>query len=212
MKTRSVGSIKTQKPAGVRDREIRADFDRSTIIVYIACSNPIADAALDAGKLVSPFSYERMTWIKPSFRWLMVRSHWATRPSQVRILALRIPREKWEECLTQAVLTDPDPKVYPDAASWEERFQAAKAHVQWDPERSLRGEKLNERSIQVGLSRALLPDFAQRWIREIRDLTAQAHKIQAHLKAGDVLKARRALPEERSYPLSESLSRHLGMV
>lgn len=211
MKAQSAASMKTQRRAGLRNREIRADFDRSSIILYIACSNPVADAALDAGKLVSPFSYQRMTWIKPSFRWLMVRSRWATKPLQERILALRIPRENWEDCLKQAVLTEPDPKVYPDAAAWEERFQSAGVHVQWDPERSLRGEKLHERSIQVGLSRALLPELALRWIREIRDLTAQAHKIHSHLKSGDFSKAQRMLPEEQSYPLPESIARGIGM-
>ncbi|MDB5288908.1 MAG: hypothetical protein JWL69_149 [Phycisphaerales bacterium] len=51
--------------------EIRADYDRQTIVVYQAYRPQIAEAALAAGKFVPPFSFGRMTWIKPSFLWLM---------------------------------------------------------------------------------------------------------------------------------------------
>ncbi|MGF6882260.1 hypothetical protein ABIA39_002859 [Nocardia sp. GAS34] len=45
-----------------------------------------------AQRFVSPFSLNRMTWIKPSFRWLMQRSGWARKPGQEHILAVRITR------------------------------------------------------------------------------------------------------------------------
>lgn len=57
-------------------KEIRADYDRDTIVVYQAYRPQIADAALAAGRFVPPFSFGRMTWIKPSFLWLMERSNW----------------------------------------------------------------------------------------------------------------------------------------
>jgi hypothetical protein len=56
-------------------REIRANFDRQTIVMYQAYGPAIADAALESGRFVPPFSYGRMTWIKPSFLWLMQRSN-----------------------------------------------------------------------------------------------------------------------------------------
>ena len=46
--------------------EIRADFDRETIVVYQAYKPEIAQAALQAGIFVPPFSFGRMKWIKPS--------------------------------------------------------------------------------------------------------------------------------------------------
>jgi hypothetical protein len=61
------------------EHEIRADFDRDTIAIYQAYSPAIADAALAAQRFVSPFSFHRMTWIKPSFHWLMHRSYWGRR-------------------------------------------------------------------------------------------------------------------------------------
>ena len=69
------------------EREIRADYDRDTIVIYQAYSPAIADAALKAGRFVPPFSFHRMTWIKPSFLWLMHRSNWGQKSGQERVLA-----------------------------------------------------------------------------------------------------------------------------
>ncbi|MFJ4653316.1 DUF4291 family protein [Nocardia sp. NPDC088792] len=131
--------------------EIRGDFDRDTIVVYQAFNDDIAAAAVAAQQFVEPFSLHRMTWIKPSFRWLMHRSNWARKPGQERILAVRITREGWEEALVQAVLTSPERRVYSGAAQWRAMFKHAAVHVQWDPEYSIQGAKLDHRSIQVGL-------------------------------------------------------------
>jgi len=56
-------------------RQIRAVYEDRTIRVYQAYSAAIADTALARGTFVSPpFKMERMTWIKPSFLWMMYRS------------------------------------------------------------------------------------------------------------------------------------------
>ena len=51
----------------IPQRQIRASFDRDTIVVYQAYDHRIADAVLSAGRFVAPFLFHRMTWIKPSF-------------------------------------------------------------------------------------------------------------------------------------------------
>jgi Domain of unknown function (DUF4291) len=63
-------------------RWVRADFTDRTITVYQAYSPQIAGAAVAAGTLRGPFKRERITWIKPSFLWMMHRSGWATKPGQ----------------------------------------------------------------------------------------------------------------------------------
>ena len=107
-------------------RAVRADFDADTIVVYQAFSDRIADAAMAAGRLVAPFSRGRMSWIKPSFRWLMVRSQWASKPGQTRILALRIPRTAWEDALAESAPpasvgepSQPAPPAEPETAPAE---------------------------------------------------------------------------------------------
>ncbi len=56
-------------------RQVRAVFDAESILVYQAYGHEIADAALAAGTFVAPFNMNRMTWIKPSFLWMMYRWH-----------------------------------------------------------------------------------------------------------------------------------------
>ncbi|MFE7414756.1 DUF4291 domain-containing protein [Streptomyces laurentii] len=175
--------------------EIRADYDARTIVVYQAYAPAIADAALRAGRFVTPFSFHRMTWIKPSFMWLMHRSNWARKPGQERVLAVRMTREGWEEVLSQAVLTTADPAAVAQAA----------VHVQWDPERSQRGAALNHYSIQVGIGRHLIRTFADDWVVGITDLTPQVRKASALIQAGRAPQARRLFPPERVYPLPRTL-------
>ncbi|MEV6098408.1 DUF4291 domain-containing protein [Nocardia sp. NPDC051981] len=192
--------------------EIRADFDRDTIVVYQAFNEAIASAAVAAQRLVEPFSLNRMTWIKPSFRWLMQRSNWARKPGQERILAVRITRAGWEEALTHAVLTSPERRVYADAAQWRAMFKHALVHVQWDPEYSMQGAKLDHRSIQVGLSRNIVERYVSDWTVEIRDCTPLVHRISAHLREGRADRAKRLIPPEKLYPVGPELARSLGAL
>lgn len=83
-------------------------------------------------------------------------------------------------------------------------------HVQWDPERDLRGRKLDDRSLQVGISRHLIEDYALRWILELRDMTPLAHKLKSMLRDGKHTQADKLLPRERSYPLPSAIARRLG--
>jgi hypothetical protein len=191
--------------------EIRADYDANTIVMYQAYGNTIADAALAAGRFVAPFSFQRMTWIKPSFLWLMTRSHWATRSGQERILAVRITREGWQRALTLAVPTDPTCGGYGSDMAWREAFESAKVHVQWDTERSLQGAGLGHYSIQVGISRHLIREFANDWITSVTDLTPRVRKMRELLNARRIDKVTPLLPRERVYPIDPVLRRKLGM-
>ena len=190
-------------------RQIRADFDQRTIVVYQAYAPALADAALAAGRFVAPFSFSRMTWIKPSFLWLMHRSNWARKSGQERILAVRITRAGWERALSQAVLTSPEPAVHGSAADWRAEFDKADVIVQWDPERSLRGAALNHYSIQVGIGRSLIRTYAEEWVVGLTDVTATAHKVGELARAGRTAQARQLLPPERPYPLDATASRRI---
>src|SRR3954471_10380640 len=114
------------------ERAIRADFDRDTIVVHQAYPAVIADAALKAQRFVEPFSVGRMTWIKPSFLWLMHRSNWGSKSGQEKTLAVTISRAGWEDALSKAVLTLYDPKAFRSKEDWHRQFQEAAVHVQWD--------------------------------------------------------------------------------
>lgn len=196
----------------VPQRQVRAHFDRDSIVMYQAYDDRIADAVLQAGRFVEPFSFNRMTWIKPSFCWLMARSNWGSKPRQERILAVRITREGWEEALGMGVLTAYHPGIHADYGTWEQAFADASVHVQWDPERSLRGEHLQHDAIQVGLSRHVIRRFAEVWVQEITDLTPTVHKIRAARDRGRHAEARRHLPPEAPYPVPAALGAALGIA
>ncbi len=192
--------------------EIRADYDRDTIVVYQAFSNTIADAALRAGRFVAPFSFTRMTWVKPSFLWLMARSNWGRRPNQERTLAVRLRRDAWGHALSIAVPTDPSSAGYPNYTSWRRAFEAAAVHAQWDTERSLQGAGLGHYSLQLGLSRAVTREYAEVWAVSLVDLSARVRKLRELVQGGRAAEARRLLPPERVSPVDEATRRRLGMA
>lgn len=195
-----------------QEREIRAQYDRDTIVIYQAYSANIADAAIAQQRFVRPFSFHRMTWIKPSFLWLMHRSNWGQKSNQQRTLAVHITRAGWDKALSLGVLTHPEPTVYPDASIWESKFQNAPVHIQWDTERSLRGAGLNHFSIQVGVSRYLIREFVDEWIVKIDDISATVSKMRAFLKSGQERHAKKLLPTESLYPVESTVAKRIYMA
>ena len=192
-------------------RQIRADYDRDSIVVYQAYRKEIALPAVEAGRFVEPFSWGRMTWIKPSFLWLMARSNWGTKSGQEHILAVRIKRNGWDRALALGVLTSFESKTHQHQSSWRRQFEDSTVHVQWDPERTIHGKKLEHRSIQVGLSRKIIREFTEDWVLDISDFTARARKIRSLYLSGNLKRAKDQLPSERVYSVSDDIFLRLGM-
>jgi uncharacterized protein DUF4291 len=190
-------------------REVRAQYSDETIVIYQAYAAPIADAALAAGTFAGPFKRERMTWIKPSFLWMMYRSGWATKPGQERVLAVEMTRTGFDWALAHASLSHFDRRVHENAEEWSAQKRASPVRVQWDPERSLTLQPLPHRAIQIGLSGEAVTRYVEEWIRDIREVTALAAEIR-ELAAHDAAAARARLPVERAYPLPEATRVRLG--
>lgn len=55
------------------NNEIRALYTNNTIRVYQAYNAMIAKEAIKKGTFGNNFKMDRMTWIKPSFLWMMYR-------------------------------------------------------------------------------------------------------------------------------------------
>jgi hypothetical protein len=139
----------------------------------------------------------------------MHRSHWGQKSGQERVLAVRVKRTGWEKALSLAVLTSFTPGVFASPADWAEQFAAAQVHVQWDPERSLRGASLPCSSIQVGISRHLIREYVEEWVVGIEDYTLRVRKIYDLLQSGQADRAKRQLPPERLYPMSSEVGQRL---
>ncbi|MFF5233125.1 DUF4291 domain-containing protein [Dactylosporangium sp. NPDC000521] len=180
--------------------EIRAVFDADTITVYQAYSPAIALPALDAQRFVAPFKRDRMTWVKPSFLWMMYRSGWATKEGQEHVLAVRLRRAGFDEAVSEACLSHYVPGVHESREAWSRALRTSPVRVQWDPERDLHLRPLEHRSLQLGLSGAAVHRYVDDWTVGIRDVTPLAHEIHALVEARALDEAAALLPPERAYP------------
>ncbi|MEV4385141.1 DUF4291 domain-containing protein [Micromonospora sp. NPDC049580] len=191
-------------------RQIRARHSADTITVYQAYPPEVALPAVAAGRFVAPFKRDRMTWIKPSFRWMMYRCGWATKPGQERVLSIDIAREGFEWALAHACLSHYDRDVHGDRATWSRQLRSSPVRVQWDPERTVRMAALPHRSLQVGLSGTAVARYVDDWIVAVTDITPTVHRVRELVRAGDERAATDHLPVESPYPLPAQIAARLG--
>lgn len=181
-------------------RHILAQFDHESVIVYQAYSPTIGSFAARHGYFGGDFSFNRMSWIKPNFLWMMYRSGWGTKPGQEVTLAVRLKRDAFESILAQAVHSTFVPEVYGLPETWKERLAVSPVRLQWDPDHDPQGAKRDRRAIQLGLSGEVLKKYAREWIVEIEDVSdfvtsQREHALKGH---GDLV-----TPREEIYPLTE---------
>jgi len=164
--------------------EVRALYDDQTITVYQAYNSEIADVALKAKRFLPPFSMSRMSWIKPSFNWMLYRSDFARKPNQDRILAIKISKVGFDWALENGVLSNFTPQIHKSKSDWNEQLQLRDVRVQWDPERDWRLQKMADvRTIQIGLKSVALRLFVNEWTLDIQDVTGEARKQAAAVAA-----------------------------
>jgi len=191
-------------------REIRAKYDENTITVYQAYNRDIAVAAVQGQRLdASPlFKYGRMTWIKPSWCWMMYRSGYAQKDKgQTNILAIKLTRGGLGELLSTACLS------HGDDVKAERHGQA---RVQWDPERGPGLERLEHRSIQIGIPASMNEKFLGEWIVAIEDVTESALALKTAVEENPSVGAaelveKGLIPSENTYTVSEGIRRRLKM-
>lgn len=192
-------------------REIRAQQTADTLTVYQAYRSEIAEAATAAQTFVAPFKRDRMTWVKPSFLWMMYRSGWGRKDGQEHVLAVEITRTGFEWALAHSSLSHFEPDAFATEADWREQKDASPVRVQWDPERSLRLEPLGWRSLQVGLGGEAVRRYVDEWIVGITDVSPLAHRVADLVAANDLPNARALLPNEEPYTLAQPIARRIGM-
>jgi hypothetical protein len=150
-----------------------------------------------------------MTWIKPSFTWMMYRSGWARKPGREYILGADILRSGFEWALANACLSSFEPSLHGTEESWKSIMRDAPVRIQWDPERTLQLEALPYRTIQVGLRGEAVDAYVEEWIVAIEDVTPFCREIEAAIQDGDLERAERLSPLEPPYPLPEVLARRI---
>lgn len=196
-------------PVDVPPRQIRARHTPETVTVYQAYPPSIGRPAAREGRFPAEWKRDRMTWIKPSFLWMMYRCGWATKEGQETVLAIEITREGFAWALEHACLSHFDPAVHPDRTAWQRALRESPARVQWDPERDLALRPLPHRSLQLGLTGEAARRYADEWITSITDVTPLATEIHTLTQTGNLRSATALLPHEPPYPTPAHLLAHL---
>ncbi|MEZ0611095.1 DUF4291 domain-containing protein [Fibrella sp. WM1] len=143
-----------------------------SIVVYQAFNEAIAWYAVQHQRFGgSTYSFNRMSWIKPNFLWMMYRAGWASKANQERILAIEIPLHHFISLLEQAVYSSYQPAIYTTESDWQAALALSDVRLQWDPDHDPLGNRLPRRAIQLGIRGNTLRAFANEWIQSIEDVT-----------------------------------------
>eukprot|EP00121_Abeoforma_whisleri_P016186 Awhi_evm1s14862 len=190
------------------------EWDEEGVYFYQAYNDDIADWALQHQKFGGPsFNVTRMTWIKPSFGWVLYRSGYGKKHNQTRVLKIKLSHSSVAELLSKCTCTGGG---------------GANGRIQWDPARDmLRSDDRKEpnkmqktRAIQIGIKGKISELYVDS-IVSIQDVSQLAHRVhEAHkekslkklkIKMNELLLD---LPNERAYmPLcSNDVLERLGML
>ncbi|VEP18541.1 conserved hypothetical protein [Hyella patelloides LEGE 07179] len=162
-------------------RVILAQYDTESIIVYQAYRPSIGHFAASKGYFGGDFKLSRMTWIKPNFLWMMYRSGWGAKEGQEVVLAIRLKRSAFDYILAAAVHSTYTPEIYDSKESWQKAVAKSDVRLQWDPDRSPGGGKLQRRAIQLGLRGDAIKKYAQEWIVDIEDISEFVAEQRQHV-------------------------------
>lgn len=190
-------------------RRVLAHYDAETVTVYQAFEPRIVAVAVANGTFGTGFGMNRMTWIKPSFGWMLHRSNYGTAHNQEAVARIRITRTGFDAILEEAVLTHFVPEVYDTELAWTNALSRSRVRCQWDPDRNLKDGKLERRAIQLGISGDFVSRYVHEWIVGIEDVTALAHAVRDAVRAGGKLPD---VPTETPYPVTDAVRRDLGCV
>ncbi|BBM87559.1 DUF4291 domain-containing protein [Candidatus Uabimicrobium amorphum] len=194
-------------------KQIYANYDDEGIYVYQAFKREIVDAALEKGTFGEGFSLERMTWIKPSFAWMLYRSRYGTKPNQQAILKIKVCHEGFEEILRCAVPTTYEEDVFSSKREWRDQLKNSCVRYQWDPDRDLGLQKLRRRAIQLGIRGYMVDHYVNKWILHLEDVTSLAHKIKKvfRTKKSARTEVLPEVPQEVIYEVPQDIGKQLGL-
>jgi hypothetical protein len=190
-------------------RQIIAAFDDNGIFVYQAFKPSIAHEAIRQGTFGKGFNLNRMTWIKPSFGWMLYRSFYASKHRQECILKIKLTHEGFQTILSKGIPTSYDSSIFSSERGWYLALQHSEVRYQWDPDRDLYLRRLDRRAIQVGIRGSMVRKYVSTWIIGIEDATELAHAIKAAVEKGSGQIP--STPKERVYEVGPDIQWTLGM-
>ncbi len=208
MKARAESYESQKKRWPKSGRHVLAQYDETSIIVYQAYRGSIGHAAARDDRFGGGgFRFERMSWIKPNFLWMMYRSSWGQKDGQEVVLAVRLERAGFDEILSRAVPSGFTEALYPDRASWQRAVKTSEVRLQWDPDHGPSGGRLERRAIQLGLRGEVLRKYGTAWVIELKDVSDFVADQRSRVGTEELL-----TPSERVYPVMDpDVARRLGL-
>ncbi|MEL6255553.1 MAG: DUF4291 domain-containing protein [Bacteroidota bacterium] len=174
------------------------------LLFYQAYNHAIANYALENQELGgNAYSYNRMSWIKPNFLWMMFRCGWAVKENQERVLGIWIKKSDFDCILQEAVYSSFQREIYGSEENWKKALAQHEVRLQWDPDHDIYGNKVERRAIQLGLKGDILKTFGKEMIEEIVDVTNFVKEQKAKIDGsnlGDLL-----IPYEQPYLSNDPL-------
>jgi len=165
----------------IKGRVILAQYDADSIVVYQAYRPAIGHFAAHHGYFGGEFKLSRMTWIKPNFLWMMYRSGWGAKQGQEVVLAVRLQRSAFDFILSQAVCSTYSPELYESQQEWRHAIATSDVRLQWDPDHTPAGGKLERRAIQLGLRGDAALKYSREWIVSIEDISDFVAEQRRHV-------------------------------
>jgi hypothetical protein len=191
-------------------QHILAQQTDELIVVYQAYKPAIAQFAVANQVFGGPdYSFNRMSWIKPNFLWMMYRCGWAEKENQEAVLAIWIDKNYFEHILAQSAFSSFQPSHHKSHDDWRQELTDTEVRLQWDPDHDPYGKKLERRAIQLGLKGNSLTDL-NNYIKHIEDITPFVIEQKQLLDAGNL--DRVLVPVENVFrTLDEELNKRIGI-
>lgn len=188
-------------------KHILAQYTDETVIVYQAYQPAIGHYAARNKKFGGEFSFNRMSWIKPNFLWMMYRSGWGTKAGQEVILAIALKRAFFENILMNAFPSTNSLGL--ENSEWQARVASTNVRLQWDPDHDPFGEKQERKAIQLGLRNDFLTPFSGDGIVDIEDISSfvAEQKVLLETKGPTAIRT----PRESVYEVDNTIRKILTM-
>jgi hypothetical protein len=188
-------------------KHIMAQYTEEYVVVYQAYKPEIGKFAAGNQYFGGDFSYDRMSWIKPNFLWMMFRSGWGTKQGQETTLAIFLKLDFFQLLLKSAFPSIN--RVGMEKALWKEKVANTDVRLQWDPDHNPYGDKVERRAIQLGLRKQFLEPFKGEGIVRIEDISGFVTLQRRHINNRELDKL--ITPLETTFKVDEETKLNLLM-
>ena len=189
---------------------VRVKHDAGGVYVYQAFTEFTARHAVQHQTFVKGcgFSFDRMSWPKFSYGWMVYRCGFAHKARQERVLEIKTTHAFINEVLRSGVFSSFDQSALSDKAAWRKAMSRSDIVLQWDPDRDLLMRRTEHRTLQFGLRGDMLRRYAEEGILRIRDITCEVYEAEERYLLKQDVPSERA---ERDYTVTHEAKANLGL-